>query len=299
MASSLRVLKRLSDIPDVDLSNLILYFAGEKASAVVVEKTKVLLEPQKLNPRNVGVGYGSAENTLCATCTPPGGAKIVEVAIDEKGKVGFSAEGKNDLVRIVSIGTSGLGHEVTIRNESGTILPDLQLGEINVEGPCVTPGYFNNEELTKKMFPDRLLKTGDLGFSYDGEFYYYARKDDLIIVGGRNVVPDDVELVVESRAFVRPACSALLALDNPKTGALELNLLVEVDLSKSDKSLDDAKKELQVAVFKAFEVVLNKIIFVEKGTVEKTSSGKKRRKVIKKRLLANEVRMMKVDHESI
>jgi len=291
LASSLKVLKFLSSLPEIDLSHLQLCIGAEKVSANVLDGCCTILKPFNFKPENMHPGYGMSENTLCATFPYKGVTTVLDVVISSNGEVTLANSTDKGVERIVSIGVEEPGQKVTIRDKNDKALPDLHLGELCVTGPCVTPGYLNNKEKTASAIIDGRLHTGDLGFSYQGEFYYYTRKDDLLIVGGRNIVPDDVELVVEGFSYVRPACAALLGFDNEIDGTIELNLLIELDIRKLKISHAEVKKEIHGKVFKHFDLILNKITIVQKGTIEKTSSGKKRRKVIKQRLLSGEVKV--------
>lgn len=81
-----------------------------------------------------------------------------------------------------------------IVDEEGLELPENQIGEIVVRGPNIMKGYYNNLEATREIIRDGWLNTGDLGYrDVDGNYYIVDRKKDLIIVGGLNVYPREVE----------------------------------------------------------------------------------------------------------
>src|SRR5205085_10585556 len=97
-----------------------------------------------------------------------------------------------------------------------------EIGEIWVAGPSVAQGYWNRQDETTKTFgarlPDRLegpfLRTGDVGFLRDGELFLTGRIKDLIIIRGRNLYPQDIELTAErSHAALRPGCGAACAVE--------------------------------------------------------------------------------------
>jgi long-chain acyl-CoA synthetase len=84
--------------------------------------------------------------------------------------------------------------EVAIFDDLGERLPDGVDGLVCVRGPMVTPGYWNNPEATAEaFFPDGWLKTGDVGQMRDGELFLASRKRDLIIRGGENIYPVEIE----------------------------------------------------------------------------------------------------------
>ena len=77
--------------------------------------------------------------------------------------------------------------------ETGARRVDREVGEIELRGTSVTPGYFRNADATAATFHDGWLRTGDLGYLVDGEVVVCGRRKDVIIVGGRNVFPEDIE----------------------------------------------------------------------------------------------------------
>lgn len=119
-------------------------------------------------------GWGLSEGTTASTLNPLG----------RKRKVG-------------SIGLPLPGQKVRVVDENGIFLPPKQIGELIIKGPNVMQGYVNNEEETKKTIRDGWLYTGDLGY-YDEEGYFFIvdRKKELIIRGGMNVYPKQIEEVL-------------------------------------------------------------------------------------------------------
>jgi long-chain acyl-CoA synthetase len=98
------------------------------------------------------------------------------------------------LERDASVGLPVPGSEVRITAEDGTVLPEGEVGEVCVRSPGVTQGYWNSPEATAEALRDGWLHTGDLGYvDHDGYLFIVDRKKDLIIRGGFNVYPRDVE----------------------------------------------------------------------------------------------------------
>lgn len=119
-------------------------------------------------------GWGLSEGTTASTLNPLG----------RKRKVG-------------SIGLPLPGQKVRVVDENGIFLPPKQIGELIIKGPNVMQGYVNNEEETKKTIRDGWLYTGDLGYyGEEGYFFIVDRKKELIIRGGMNVYPKQIEEVL-------------------------------------------------------------------------------------------------------
>ena len=289
LVAALRMVKRLQGDDSIDLSRLHLYISAEKISPIVLRRTREQFAPLKLLPTQVQTAYGMAENSLGATCSKSGELKILTVSITPEGDVLLATPGDENTVELVSCGEANADHVITVRDGDDQPLAELKLGEINIESDCLTPGYLNLPEVTQAKLSGGRLRTGDLGFFHQAELYFYSRKDDLIVVGGRNVVPDDVEETVESFDFVRPSGSALLSIENSNSGLMELHLVLEGDVNESGNELAEKQKALTAAVLNSHDVVLSRIHVCARGSIEKTSSGKKRRSVIRRRLLNQEL----------
>lgn len=288
--SSLKSIKRLRG-KSIDLSRLHIYVAAEKVHPNILRQAQELLAELGMPAESFHIGYGMAENALGCTRTPHGLIKTLSVVITEEN-VRLAKENDKERVELVSVGIPNVNHIITIRNENDEILPDLTLGEINIVSDCVTPGYYNNPEATEKCVKGGRLRTGDLGFSYGGEFYFYSRQDDMLITNGRNIVPDDIEIAAEEVEGVGVGRTCLIGLENDDTGVLELTLLVEEKQSISNEMLAEKKMNIQSFVYQSCDVLMAKIVFCERGTIEKTSSGKKRRKVIRQRYINNETNLI-------
>ena len=79
---------------------------------------------------------------------------------------------------------------------TGEILPERHVGELEISGTSVTPGYYRSPDATAELFRDGWLRTGDLAYLVDGELVICGRIKDVIIVGGRNIYPQDIERAI-------------------------------------------------------------------------------------------------------
>jgi acyl-CoA synthetase (AMP-forming)/AMP-acid ligase II len=110
--------------------------------------------------------------------------------------------------KVGSVGRAS-GCEAKVVDERGAGLPDGQAGEVVIRGPQVTPGYYKNEAATKAaFFPDGWLRTGDIGMrDADGFFFITGRIKELIIKGGENIAPREVDEVLLRHAAVLDAAA--------------------------------------------------------------------------------------------
>jgi long-chain acyl-CoA synthetase len=128
-------------------------------------------------------GYGLTEGTCCSTLNPFLGPR-----------------------KIGSIGIPTRGQEVVIMDEQGHELPDGERGEVCVRGPNVMQGYYNRPDATAETLRDGWLHTGDVGYrDEDGFFFLVDRKKDMIIRGGENIYPREIEDVLLEHVSVQGA----------------------------------------------------------------------------------------------
>lgn len=142
----------------------------------------------------MGQGYGMTECGTAVTFT----AHKRELALGEVGSPMFNIE-----LRVV--------------DDAGNPLADGQVGEFAVRGPAVMTGYYKNPEATAATIRDGWLYTGDLGLrTADGQFFFKDRKKELIIRGGYNVSPGEVEAVLYEHPDVKTA--AVMGIPDARLG---------------------------------------------------------------------------------
>lgn len=295
LASSLASLERSENF-EYSLSELHIYIAAEKVSPIIVRRAYEVLSKKGIKKEHLHIGYGMAENALGATVSPPGSIKSEWFSLEGSHQIKLGHKAAGDCFELVSIGIANDDHEITIRGINDEVLSDLVLGEINISSPCITPGYINNPTQTALAIvaekPYGRLRTGDLGFKFEGEYYFYSRKDDLIIVGGKNIIPDDIELYAEQHKRVRIGGSVLIAVEDEGAGVIRLALLIEVSMLLPQDEQLKLSKEIKSLIFDELNIMINKVVFCQKGSIEKTSSGKKRRKIIRNRFVNNSVELI-------
>lgn len=173
---------------------------------------------------------------------------------------------KDFLQKLGSIGKAASFMDVKIVDNNGNFLKTGEYGEIVIKGPAVMKGYFKNEELTKEIIKDGWLHTKDVGYyDEDGYFYIAGRKDDMIITGGLNVFPVEIEEVLLKHPDVREV--AVVGVPDEKRGAI----IEAVIAPKSDNiSKQEILKycKLHLAEYKCPK----RIRFME--SLPKTTSGK-------------------------
>src|SRR5436190_14737379 len=201
--------------------------------------------------------YGLAEATLAVAIWP----RKTPLRFDRSGKV-------------LSVGRPCRGVSVRIMEDEREVGSDVE-GEICVRGPGVMQGYYNNPEATRRVLsPDGWLRTGDLGFlDQDGYLYITGRVKDLIILGGENIVPADIEEIVDRAPGVR--YSAAVGLEHERTGSQRLHVVAELrEPGMGADAMSRLIREIVQRVHHGRGHRPAKVLLVQRGAIPKTSSGK-------------------------
>jgi acyl-CoA synthetase (AMP-forming)/AMP-acid ligase II len=211
--------------------------------------------------------YGLAEATLAVAIWP----RHVPLRYDDSGRwlsVGQPCRGVS--VRIAE----PLDDAATTTGTPMPLPPNTE-GEVCVHSPGVMRGYYNNPAATARVLsPDGWLRSGDLGFvDADGYLYITGRLKDLIILGGQNIVPADIEEVVDHVAGVR--YSAAVGIDSERTGTQRLYVVAEVRDGAADGTAGQSLvREIVQRVHKVSGHRPARVLLVQPSTIPKTSSGK-------------------------
>ena len=179
--------------------------------------------PQSL--RCVLLGGGPAPRPLLEACAARALPIVQTYGLTETASQVATLAPADALRKLGSAGKPLFGAELRIEREDGTACPPNEAGEILVRGPTVTPGYLNRPEETASALRDGWLHTGDLGYLDDeGYLYVLDRRDDLIISGGENVYPAEVEAALVSNADVLEA--GVYALADERWGQVPAAVVV-------------------------------------------------------------------------
>ncbi|WND83244.1 non-ribosomal peptide synthase/polyketide synthase [Lysobacter capsici] len=234
-------------------------------------------------PNALTPAYGLAEATLlvAARLRAPG-EPLRTIVLDRRelarGRAIVAAG--DDGIELASVGTPAGVHVLIADPLSGLASQDACIGEILVRGPSVAAGYWGQSAGTRESFTERdgetWLRTGDLGFVHEGELYVAGRSKELLILGGRNLYPQDIEQTV---ATVEPAFSAdgcaVFALEDEDSGALAI--VQEISGASALDSVDLAAR-IRAALAEAHDLYdLARVVLVRAGHLPRTSSGKVQR----------------------
>jgi 1-acyl-sn-glycerol-3-phosphate acyltransferase len=179
-------------------------------------------------------------------------------------------------LRFAACGRPLPGHEVRIVDELGLEVGERVEGRLEFKGPSATSGYYRNPEETARLFHGEWLDTGDKAYMAEGEIYVTGRVKDIIIRGGRNIYPEELEEAIGALPGVRKGCVAAFGSMDRHSGTERLVILVETRETEG-AARDALHKNIARAAADVLGEPPNEIVLAPPHTVLKTSSGKIRR----------------------
>ena len=235
--------------------------------------------PYGLNEQALSSCYAMAENTFAVTQYPVGQKAPVDWVNTRKLQEQRKADpDRPDLAvstPLVSCGFSIPGTQICVVGEHGNQLPDRYIGEIALRSDCMLSGYYLRPELTALAMRDGWYLTGDMGYIVGGELYITGRKKDLIIVGGKNIYPQDLEAIANTTAGIIPGRCVAFGLFDKSLGSENVVMICEVENNAgNDEEKQQIEMELRRRIVQRSEVALADVRLVNKRWLIKTSSGK-------------------------
>ncbi|HET9281971.1 MAG TPA: amino acid adenylation domain-containing protein, partial [Candidatus Angelobacter sp.] len=271
-----------------------------------IERFSAAFAPHGFHPEAFYPCYGLAEGTLFVTGVDRDRPPIYRTIFSEGLERHLALEapdGAPGTRTLVSSGRSGEQMLRIVDPVTREACAEKQIGEIWVAGPSVAKGYWEREQENENVFRaqllhgdgTRFLRTGDLGFEAAGELFVTGRMKDLIIIRGRNIYPQDVELTVEKAdPAVRSGGCAAFAMESG-TGEL-LAVAAEVDLPAKSANPEMIVEAIRRSVAEEHGTHISTVALLRPRTIPKTSSGKIRRSACRKGLQDGELLTLFVSH---
>ncbi len=225
--------------------------------------------------------YGMAETTLLISSPENTDLRV------ERGQVSCGEAAPNQLVVV----------------KEGQECEEGQEGEIWVQGTSNALGYWGKKRESKAIFGAQLkgregyfLRTGDLGFQLGGQLYITGRLKDLMIVRGRNIHPEDVEASLSGLEGL--VANGAAAFSTEEEDHEKLVLVVEVR-KRNGQSYGDVVHRIRERVAEEFELALDAIVLIRRGTLPRTSSGKVRRGTTRQRYWEQKLHVLEIGNSPL
>jgi fatty-acyl-CoA synthase len=229
--------------------------------------------------------FGMAEATLAVTFPSPDTGMVVDrvdrhvLEREHRAEPAAVDSEASTTRRLPLLGSPLADFELRITDpQTGAVRGERDVGELEVRGASITPGYYRNPEATVAAFRDGWLRTGDLAYLVDGQLVVCGRLKDMIIVGGRNVFPEDVERAAAGVDGVR--AGNVIAFGSMRKHGREAIVVVAETRADDVHGIHDS---VVTNVRDAVGVPPTDVVLVRPGTLPKTSSGKLQRSLCRER----------------
>jgi acyl-CoA synthetase (AMP-forming)/AMP-acid ligase II len=217
----------------------------------------------QLRPDALATCYAMAENTFAVTQGGIDSRPTVDVisrsALAERHRAEPGADGGLTM-DMLSCGRTIPNCAIMIVDEARQTLPDRHVGEVAVRSDSMLSGYYRRDDLTA-------------GYMADGELYITGRKKDLIIVGGKNVYPQDLEAIANEVPGVHPGRVVAFGVPDERLGTEAIVLVCEVDTEDEDERAAIGR-EVRMRIAQQTETAVQNVLLVDAKWLHKTSSGK-------------------------
>jgi acyl-CoA synthetase (AMP-forming)/AMP-acid ligase II len=233
--------------------------------------------------------YAMAENVFGVTQSdlsrPPVVQEVDREAFMVKRVAQPALHGKA-ITKLMSSGQPLSNTNLRVLDEHGQDVLDGVIGEIAIQSDCMLTGYYNRPNITSKAFMDGWYLTGDYGFLSGRELFVTGRKKDMLIIGGRNIYPQDIEAIACEVPGVHPGRVVAFGVFNERSGTEEVVLIAEVDGFQGDSEQAAIADQIRAHVTQHSAIALRYVQVVEAQWIMKTSSGKVARSANREKFLA-------------
>ena len=279
-----------SRIADTELEGLelgswrVAFNGAEPVSPETQNAFAARFAPFGFDPNALTPVYGLAEATLGVAFTPVGRGpryeRVDREAMQRRGVATATEAPGGAALTFVGSGHPIPGFEVRTVDEAGRESAERRVGRIQFRGPSTTSGYFRNPEASRALFDADWLESGDLGYVADGELFITGRVKDLIIRGGRNVYPYELEQAAGEVDGVRRGCVAVFGSEDRDSGTERLVVVAETR-EKGQEARAAMRVAIEEAALRHLGSPPDEVLLVPPYTVLKTSSGKIRRRALR------------------
>jgi len=231
--------------------------------------------------------YAMAENVFAVTqggIASPVTVDVIDRRKLQEERIAEPTVDGDHALRMLSAGTAIPETEVCVLDADHHPLPERHLGEIALRSNCMLTGYYHRDDLTEKAFHEGWYLTGDLGYLADGELYVTGRQKELIIVGGKNIYPQDLEELAREVPGVHPGRVVAFGIFNESIGTEEVAIVAETDvMDEEDRRL--IRASIRDKINSGSDVIVRYVEVVDRQWLIKTSSGKISRKANREKYL--------------
>lgn len=282
--------KRIADseLSGLDLSS---WRVALNASEPVLPETVAAFAkrfgPYGYSPSAMSSAWGLAEVVMVSNLHPPAEEPLLDT-IDRKilAREGRAEPTTAEGLTLVATGRCLPGFEMQIRDETQQRLGDRLLGSIWLRSDTLFAGYRGDPDLTASIVSDGWIDSGDCGYTVEGNLFFVSRNKDLIILGGENYAPHDIEEAINRVPGVRTGCAVAFGVTNYERGTEDLVAVVETR-EEDPEALVALQRAIRNEVMRSVGLGIRALKLVPPGGIVKTTSGKLARRATQMRYLGD------------
>jgi acyl-CoA synthetase (AMP-forming)/AMP-acid ligase II len=268
---------------------------AEPISVKIMQDFTDALGPFGFRPEAMMPVYGMAETTLAISFAPLMKPSVISAfnatLLDHENKA-EQCDPSDPGARILSeVGIALNDISIRITDENDLTLEDGIAGHIQVKGPSITKGYYNNPQATASAFCGNWLRTGDIGFFHDGRLYISGRFKDIIFKNGRNYFANDLEAMacrIDDIKFGKVCFGGTTGKD---TGQ---DKVISFVAGLTEEKAVETFKELRGLLRSNLGITVDEMVLIKSNEIPKTSSGKMQRFKLMQRYLNGEFEDRKI-----
>jgi acyl-CoA synthetase (AMP-forming)/AMP-acid ligase II len=270
---------------DYDLSSLrLLINCSEPVRSASMDEFRSAL---RIREGVIQSSYAMAENVFAVTQSAIGEARPRQIWVEgqlfrNSHRIGRTAEGSPMSIAFTSSGR--LLPRQQVRIDSDRAGAD-SVGEILIKTDCMFEHYFNRPDLTREALIDGWYHTGDLGFLVDDELYVVGRKKDLLIIGGENIYPQDIEEIVGAHPAIHDGRAIALGVYNPNLGTEDVVVVAEVENEDWLADAQALEQEIRGRIVAGMGIAVRTILLKPPKWIVKSTAGKAARSATREKLL--------------
>ncbi len=264
---------------------------AEPVAAETLARFAAAFRPYGFRVEALAPVYGLAECSVGLAVAPPGRGPVIDRVQREalaRGEAIRAAADDDSALHLVACGIPLRGHEIRVVDAAGIELPPRHVGRVEFRGPSATRGYYRNDEATARLIRDGWLDSGDLGYLAEGDIVLTGRLKDMIIRGGRNLYPYELEDAVGSIPGIRRGCVAVFGAAAAGEGTERLVVVAESREADAERR-EELLQRINALAVELLGTPADDVVLAPPHAVLKTSSGKIRRAATRDAYLAGKL----------
>jgi len=290
LALVLKYLRRGKQIFNWDFSSMKALLNGAEPISVVIMNDFVdALVPFALKPEVMMPVYGMAESTLAISFAPLRTRSVAtsfNASLLDRENKAQSVSSSDPVARLLSeVGVALTDIEIRITDDHDHEVKEGIAGHIQIKGPSVTKGYFNNPAATTAAYCGEWFRTGDIGFFFEGNLYISGRDKDIIFKNGIHYFANDLEELASTIGEIKYGKVCVGGITDRESGEERVIAFVA---GLSEEKAPETFRELRTVLRSKLGISVDLLVLIKSNEIPKTSSGKLQRYKLMQRYLTGD-----------